>query len=76
MRIGSAIIDTDIMKVEDLDILINELFVIRARKVKAAELLGRLNQLLADAKEDGFTFIDKDFGDVLIGTDFTVYDER
>lgn len=76
MRIGRTIIDTDNMSIEDMDIIIKELRSIRARKIKAAELVSRMNDLIADAKNEGFTFVDKDFGNVLMGTDFMVYDER
>jgi hypothetical protein len=69
-------IDTDNMSIEDMDIIIKELRSIRARKVKAEELVRRMNELIADAKAEGFTFIDKDFGNVLMGTDFTVFDEQ
>lgn len=76
MRIGRTMIDTDNMSIEDMDIIIKELRSIRARKVKAEELVRRMNELIADAKAEGFTFLDKDFGNVLMGTDFTVFDER
>ena len=76
MRIGRTMIDTDSMSIEDMDIIIKELRSIRARKVKAEELVRRMNELIADAKAEGFTFLDKDFGNVLMGTDFTVFDEQ
>ena len=76
MRIGRVIIDTDNMNIEDIDVIIKELREVRARKRKAEELISRMNELIADAKENGFTFVDKDFGQVWMGTDCTLYDEN
>ena len=76
MRIGRMIIDTDNMNIEDMDTIIREMRAIRARKLKAEELKNRMLELIADAKENGFTFIDKDFGQVWTGNDVELYDER
>lgn len=76
MRIGRMMIDTDNLSIEDMDAIIKELRVIRARKLKAEELKTRMLELIADAKENGFTFIDKDFGQVWTGNDVDLYDER
>ena len=76
MRIGRTIIDTDNMTAEELATIIRELRNIRARKLKAEELKNRMLVLIADAKENGFTFIDKDFGQVWTGNDVELYDEQ
>lgn len=76
MRIGRMVIDTDNMSIEDMETVIRELRAIRARKLKAEELKTRMLELIADAKENGFTFIDKDFGQVWTGNDVELYDER
>lgn len=76
MRIGRMMIDTDNLSIEDMDTIIKELRAIRARKLKAEELKARMLELIADAKENGFTFIDKDFGQVWTGNDVELYDER
>jgi len=76
MRIGRIIIDTDNMSIEDMDTIIRELRTIRARKLKAEELKDHMVALIAEAKENGFTFIDKDFGQVWTGNDVALYDER
>lgn len=76
MRIGRMMIDTDNLNIEDMDTIIKELRAIRARKLKAEELKTRMLELIADAKENGFTFIDKDFGQVWTGNDVELYDER
>ena len=75
MRIGRTIIDTDNMSIEDMDTIIREMRAIRSRKLKAEELKNRMLELIADAKENGFTFIDKDFGQVWTGNDVELYDE-
>jgi spore germination protein YaaH len=64
------------MSIEDMDTIIRELRAIRARKLKAEELKNRMLDLIADAKEHGFTFIDKDFGQVWTGNDVELYDEK
>jgi len=76
MRIGRTIIDTDNISAKDMDVIIKELRAIRARKLKAEELKTQMLELIADAKENGFTFIDKDFGQVWSGNDVELYDER
>ena len=76
MRIGRMTIDTDNMSIEDIDTIICEMRSILARKLKAEELKNRMLELIADAKENGFTFIDKDFGQVWTGNDVELYDER
>ena len=76
MRIGRIIIDTDNMSVEDMDVIIKELHAIHTRKLKANELKNRMIELITDAKENGFTFIDKDFGQVWSSNEFTLYDEK
>ena len=76
MRIGRIMIDTDNMSVEELRTLEQEFHKIRRRKEKAESFKARFNELVAEAKQEGFTFIDKDFGQVIMGNDFTVYDEQ
>ena len=76
MRIGRMIIDTDNMSIEDMDTIIREMRAIRARKLKAEELKNRMLELIANAKENGFTFIDKDIGQVWTGNDVELYDEQ
>ena len=76
MRIGRMVIDTDNMSIEDMETVIREMRAIRARKLKAEELKTRMLELIADAKENGFTFIDKNFGQVWSGNDVELYDER
>lgn len=76
MRIGRTIIDLDSLNVEDLTAVIDEARKIRARKQKAISLLKRMNELLNEAKEEGFDFIDKDFGNVLTDHDFEMYDNQ
>ena len=76
MRIGKIMIDTDNMSEEELKTIINELSTIRARKREEATLRTRMNDLILEAKEKGFTFIDNACGFVREVDDFTLYDER
>lgn len=76
MRIGKIMIDTDNMDSEELRALEQEFRRIRKRKEQAENLSRRLNELIIEAKDEGFTFVDKDFGQVIMGDDFTVFDEQ
>lgn len=76
MRIGRTIINTDDMSISECTDLINALIAIQHRKLQAADLRERMMTLLTEAKENGFSFIDKDFGQVWTPQDVTVYDER
>lgn len=76
MRIGRAVIDTDSMSIEELTAVIKELQNIRKRKEQAHALQMRMNDLILEAKEEGFTFIDNACGFVREVDDFTVFDER
>lgn len=76
MRIGRTIIDTDNMTTDELTIIIRELRDIRARKLKADELNNRMNELLAEAKENNFIFINDYTGQVLPQEYIKVIDEQ
>ena len=76
MRIGKVMIDTDNMSIEELTIIIKELRDIRKRKEQAHALRMKMNDLILEAKENDFTFIDKACGFVREVDDFTLYDER
>ena len=76
MRIGRTIIDTDSMTADELTVIINELRAIRKRRAQGEELLRHFTEVIEEAKANGFTFIDKDFGNVLESKDFTLLDER
>lgn len=76
MRIGRINIDTESISTDELGQIINELTKIRARKLKAEMYQDEMNKLIADAKAAGFTFVDKDFGQVLQENDFVMYDEQ
>ena len=75
MRIGKIMIDTDNMSIEELTTLIVEFRKIRARKQAELDLTTKMNDLILEAKEKGFTFIDKACGFVREVDDFTLYDE-
>ena len=76
MRIGRTFIDTDNMSIEELTTVIKELRDIRKRKEQAHALEMRMNDLIVEAKDNGFTFIDNACGFVREVDDFTLYDER
>lgn len=76
MRIGRMMIDTNSMTADELTVIINELRAIRKRKAQGEELLRRFTEVIDEAKANGFTFIDKDFGNVLESKDFTLLDEQ
>lgn len=76
MRIGKIMIDTDNMSDEELTTIINNLRAIRSRKREESILRKHMNDLILEAKEKGFTFIDNACGFVREVDDFTLYDER
>lgn len=76
MRIGKTVLDTDNMTAEELTMYINALSRIRTRRTRQETLTQRMNDLILQAKADGFTFIDKDFGFVREVDDFTMLDEK
>lgn len=76
MRIGRTIIDTDNMSADELATIMRELRDIRARKLKADELNNRMNELLAEAKENNFIFINDYTGQVLPQEYIKVIDEQ
>lgn len=75
MRIGSVIIDTDNMRVEDVDVLIKELKQIRERKGEARGYKHRLGAMLENMQDDNFVFCNKHTGEVLNVNDWVVYDQ-
>ena len=76
MRIGKIMIDTDSMSIEELTMVITELRNVRKRKEQAQALRIKMNDLILEAKAQGFTFIDNTCGFVREVEDFTLYDER
>ena len=76
MRIGKIMIDTDNMNIDELNMILTELRDIRKRKEQARTLQMKMNDLILEAKEQGFTFIDNACGFVREVDDFTLYDER
>ena len=75
MRIGSVIIDTDNMRVEDVDVLIKELKQIRERKGTARGYKHRLGAMLESMSDDGFVFCNRHTGEVLTVNDWVVFDQ-
>lgn len=76
LRIGRTIIDTRDWSVEDYDVIIRDLRKERARKGKADELKLRMENLLNEAKENNFDFVDKDFGNIWRPEDVQLIDNQ
>lgn len=76
MRIGPMMIDLDVLNIDDLRALEQEARRRRLRKMAKAEYQQRMNELLKEAKDDGFTFIDNICGFVREPDDFTIMDEN
>lgn len=68
--------ETTNMKIEAIDALIEELKELKSRKERADHWEWRINSLFARAKEEGFVFIDRDYGFVHEVGDCKVFDER
>ena len=76
MRIGNVILDTDNMSVQDMDVLIKELKLIRERKGEARGYKQRLGTIIENMRDEGFTFCSKHTGEVLNANDYVVFDDR
>ena len=76
MKIGPATIDTNSMTLEEVDTMIQELRHIRERKRNARSRMNQFSSMLAEIKEDGFSFCDKYTGEVLDASHFVVYDNK
>jgi len=76
MRIGRTIIDIESLSIEDLRAIETEVRVLRRRREEAESFKTRMEELLEEAQEAGFNFIDKDFGNVIRPTDIELYDNQ
>lgn len=74
IRIGRNIVDTRDWNMEDYDTVIKELRAERSRKAKAEELKERMIELLNEARENSFDFVDKDFGNIWTASDVELLD--
>lgn len=76
MRIGPMVFNLDALNVEDLRILEQEVHRKRKRKTRQAEYQLRMNELLKEAHDNGFTFVDVKCGFVREPDDFAIIDEQ
>ena len=76
MRIGRTIIDIESMSIEDLRTIEHEIHALRRRREQAENFRQRMCDLLTEAQEAGFDFIDKDFGHVIRPEDVALYDNE
>ena len=76
MRIGKTIIDIESMSIEDLRTLEHEIHILRKRREQAEDFKLKMKNLLLEANEAGFDFIDKDFGCIIRADDLEMYDNQ
>lgn len=76
VRIGATILDTDPLSAEDIDIIVKDLKHVAARKRRKESLLEQFTDLIATARNEGFDFVEKDFGNVLVSVNWDIYDHR
>lgn len=76
MVIGKIMIDTNSMSLEEVTAAIETLRKVRTRKAKARELIDRMNDVIREAQEYGFAFIDNTCGFVREPDDFNLYDGK
>lgn len=76
MRIGRTIIDIESLSIEDLRTIEHEIRALRKRREEAESFKLRMENLLYEANEAGFDFIDKDFGHVIRADDMQLYDNK
>ena len=76
MRIGKTIIDIESMSIEDMRTIEMEIHRLRRRREKAEDFKAKMRNLLTDAREAGFDFIDKDFGNIWTPEDVELYDNQ
>lgn len=69
-------IDVDNMNDADLTSLIGELRYVRERKRQAAAFIKQMNDLITEAKESGFVFVDKACGFIREPDDCELVDEK
>lgn len=74
MRIGNVILDTDNMKLEEVDTLISELRKVHARKKESNDALVSLLSLLTHMHDHNLDFTHKNTGEVLCFEDWGVFD--
>ena len=76
MRIGRTIVDIESLSIEDLRTIEHEIHALRKRREQAENFKIRMKNLLEEAQEAGFDFIDKDFGNVIRPIDIELYDNQ
>ena len=76
MRIGRTIIDIESMSIEDLRAIEHEIHALRRRREQAESFRQKMCDLLTEAQEAGFDFIDKDFGNIWRPEDVSLYDNK
>lgn len=76
VRIGGTMINTDIMSADEMDILADIFSGIAARKRRAEYFTKQLEDLIVEARREGFDFVEKDLGNILTAGDWEVVDNE
>ena len=76
MRIGRTIIDIESMSIEDLKTIEHEIHTLRRRREQAEDFRQKMCNLLTEAQEAGFDFIDKYYGNVIRPVYIEMYDNQ
>lgn len=76
VRIGKAMINTDIMSADEMDRLADIFSDIAARKRRAEYFTEQLEHLIEDAQIEGFDFVEKGLGNIMTADDWRIVDRR
>ena len=76
VRIGGTMINTDIMKADELETLANIFSDMAARKRRAEYFIKKLKNLIEYAQSEGFDFVEKDLGNILTAGDWEIVDNK
>lgn len=75
MRIGNMILDTDSMTLTEINQLIGKLKEVRNRKDQAHDCRLRMKNVVEEAQERGFCYVNHYTGELFKVNDWWVYDE-
>lgn len=75
MRIGKVVLNLEDLSADALEEVIKEAKALRIRKIDHNNFCRSLEALLANAREEGFTFCEKHTGEVLKASDYVLYDD-
>lgn len=76
VRIGGTMINTDIMSADEMDRLADIFGQIAHRKRRAEYFMEQLEDLVVEARREGFDFVEKDLGNILTAGDWEIIDNE